>query len=68
MKRILTCFLCLLLIGSCMLCAFAEEASAPADATEVNTGPAAGNAFFIFALILAVGGVLYLFLKLRKRN
>ena len=68
MKRILTVFLCLLMMGSCMLCAFAEEASAPADATEVNTGPAASNAFFIFALIFAIGGCLYLFLKLRKRN
>lgn len=68
MKRILTFFLCLMLLSSCVLCAFAQQTTASADATEVNTGPDAGNAFFIFALILAVGGMLYLFFKLRKRD
>ena len=66
MKRILSVFLCLLLVCSCAVAACAAETTAPQDATEINTGPAAGNAFFVFALVLALIGAVYLFFKFRK--
>lgn len=66
MKQILSILLCLALLIGCAVSGFAAETTGPADATEVNTGPEAGNAFFIFALVLLIICVIYLLFKFRK--
>lgn len=66
MKRILWALLCPVMIFLCAVSAHAEEAVGPLDATQTNIGPSAGNAFLIFALVVALLGGVYLFFKLRK--
>ena len=67
MKRILSILLCLaMLCGTAVTVYASDSTTAPLDATEVNTGPAAGNAFFIFTLVLLVLCVIYLIFKFRK--
>lgn len=68
MKRVLSLIVCVVLVCCCAVSAWADEATAPIDATEGNTGPGAGNAFFIFALVVAIGGSIYLAIKFRKRD
>ena len=67
MKRILSILLCLAMLCGIAVTGFAADTeTTPPDATEINTGPAAGNAFFIFTLVLLVLCVIYLLFKFRK--
>ena len=66
MKRILALVLCLILMCSCACAALAAPVDPTGDPTEVNTGPAAGNAFLIFVIVLGVVCAIYLFIKFRK--
>ena len=68
MKRLLSLVSCTVLVVCCGVSAWAETATAPIDATEGNTGPGSGNAFFVFALVIAIGGSIYLAIKFRKRD
>jgi len=66
MKRIFSLFLCLLLLCSCAIAVCAADTTAPQDATEINTGMGASNAFFIFSLIVIIAGGIYLYFMLKK--
>ena len=66
MKRFVTLLLCLAVLCSCAFGVMAAPTDPTGDPTEVNTGPASGRAFFIFVLILAAAGSVYLFFRFRK--
>ena len=66
MKHFVSLLLCLALMCSCALGALAVPTDPTGDATEVNTGPAASNAFFIFIVVLLVLCCIYMFFKFRK--